>query len=62
MIIIFLEFATYNVNINVFVVATIVAEFIPGGGIRPYTRIDPIRELTLKIMFMTNKIQLFLGF
>ena len=24
------EFATYNVNINLFVVATIAAEFIPG--------------------------------
>ena len=41
-----LEFATYNVNINLFAVATIAAEWIPGGGIRTYTRIDPIRLIT----------------
>ena len=38
-----LEFATYNVHVNLFAVATIAAEWIPGGGIRTYSRIDPIR-------------------
>merc|ERR1711936_1100892 len=42
-----LEFATYNVNINLFVVATIAAEWIPGGGIRTYTRFDPIRLIQI---------------
>ena len=41
-----LEFSTYNVNINLFAVATIAAEWLPGGGIRTYTRIDPIRLIT----------------
>ena len=30
----FTEFATYNVNINLFVVVTIAAEWIPGSMIR----------------------------
>jgi len=34
------------VNINLFVVATIAAEWIPGGGIRTYTRLDPVRLIT----------------
>ena len=29
---VFLEFAVYNANVNLFGIATIVAEFIPGGG------------------------------
>jgi hypothetical protein len=40
------EFATYNVNINVFVVVSVTAEFLPGGGVRPHWRLDPIRLLT----------------
>lgn len=42
-----LEFSTYNVNINLFAVATLAAEWIPGGGIRTFTRIDPIRLITV---------------
>ena len=41
-----LEFASYNVNVNLFVVASIAAEWLPGGGIRPWSRIDPIRLIT----------------
>ena len=42
---VFLEFAVYNANINLFGVATLVAEFIPGGGIKPFFRIDPVNLL-----------------
>ncbi|CAL1301078.1 unnamed protein product [Larinioides sclopetarius] len=42
---VFVEFGTYNAQVNLFVVATIVAEFLPGGGIIPYYHIDPIRLL-----------------
>jgi polycystin 1L2 len=42
---IFLEFSVYNANVNLFGIATILAEFIPGGGIRPYWRFDPVRLL-----------------
>ena len=30
---IFLEFSVYNANLNLFGISTLVAEFIPGGGI-----------------------------
>lgn len=42
---VFLEFAVYNANINLFGVATLIAEFIPGGGIKPFYRIDPVNLL-----------------
>ena len=42
---VFLEFSVYNANTNLFGIATIVAEFIPGGGILPYWRFDPVRLL-----------------
>ncbi|KAF8772030.1 Polycystic kidney disease protein 1-like 2 [Argiope bruennichi] len=42
---VFVEFGTYNAQVNLFVVTTIVAEFLPGGGILPYYHIDPIRLL-----------------
>ncbi|XP_063886174.1 polycystin-1-like protein 2 isoform X1 [Scylla paramamosain] len=35
-----LEFSVYNANVNLFGIATIMAEFHPGGGIRPYWRFD----------------------
>ena len=41
-----LEFASYNVNINLFIVATVAAEWLPGGGIRTYSRLDPVRLIT----------------
>ena len=33
-----LEFSIYNVNVNLFAVGTVIAEFIPGGGIHSYCR------------------------
>ena len=33
----------YNANINLFGITTIIAEFLPGGGILPYWRVDPVR-------------------
>ena len=42
---IFVEFSTYNPQVNLFAICTIVAEFIPGGGIKPYWRIEPVRLL-----------------
>ena len=42
---VFLEFSVYNAGINLFGICTIVAEFIPGGGIKPYYRIEPVRLL-----------------
>lgn len=42
---VFAEFGTYNAQVNLFVVVTIVAEFLPGGGIIPYYHIDPIKLL-----------------
>ena len=41
----FLEFSVYNAQINLFGIVTIVAEFLPGGGIKPYWRIEPVRLL-----------------
>ena len=32
----------YNANVNLFGIATIVAEFLPGGGVLPYWRVDPV--------------------
>ncbi len=42
---IFLEFSVYNTNVNLFAIATIVAEFMPGGGILPYYRFEIVRLL-----------------
>nr|XP_042904172.1 uncharacterized protein LOC107445474 [Parasteatoda tepidariorum] len=42
---VFVEFGTYNPQVNLFVVLTIVAEFLPGGGVVPYYHIDPIKLL-----------------
>lgn len=40
---IFVEFGIYNAQVNLFSTVTIVAEFLPGGGIIPYDRIDVFR-------------------
>nr|XP_040566802.1 polycystic kidney disease 2-like 2 protein [Lepeophtheirus salmonis] len=40
---VFLEFSVYNANSNLFGIVTIIAEFFPGGGIRPFWRIDPVK-------------------
>ncbi|XP_076050283.1 polycystin-1-like protein 2 [Oratosquilla oratoria] len=40
-----LEFAVYNANVNLFGTATVMAEFHPGGGLRPYWRFDATRML-----------------
>ena len=42
---VFLEFSIYNANVNLFGIVTIIAEFIPGGGILPFWRIEPVRLL-----------------
>eukprot|EP00094_Tigriopus_californicus_P011733 TCALIF_11336-PA protein Name:"Similar to lov-1 Location of vulva defective 1 (Caenorhabditis elegans)" AED:0.02 eAED:0.02 QI:96/0.94/0.83/1/0.71/0.80/36/119/3138 len=42
---VFLEFSVYNANVNLFGIGTIVAEFLPGGGIRPYRRFEIVRLL-----------------
>lgn len=42
---VFIEFGTYNAQVNLFVVVTVLAEFLPGGGIVPYYHIDPIKLL-----------------
>ncbi|XP_023236367.1 uncharacterized protein LOC111635594 [Centruroides sculpturatus] len=42
---IFVEISVYNAQVNLFAAVTIVAEFLPGGGITPYYHIDPIRLL-----------------
>ena len=42
---IFLEFSVYNPQVNLFGIATVVAEFVPGGGIKPYQRFEIIRLL-----------------
>ncbi|KAG1677778.1 Polycystic kidney disease protein 1-like 2 [Nymphon striatum] len=39
----FVEFGIYNAQVNLFSTVTIVAEFLPGGGIIPYDRIDVFR-------------------
>ncbi len=41
----FLEFSVFNAQVNLFGICTIVAEFIPGGGIMPFYRIDGVRLL-----------------
>ena len=33
-------------NINLFAVATVTAEWLPGGGVKPSARIDPIRLIS----------------
>ncbi|XP_023332927.1 uncharacterized protein LOC111704811 [Eurytemora carolleeae] len=48
-----LEFGTYNVNLNLFSVVTIAGEWLPGGGVSPYWRIDPIRLITVFTFFGT---------
>lgn len=40
---VFAEFAAYNPQVNLFPVVTIVAEFLPGGGVVPNYRIDVVR-------------------
>lgn len=42
---VFIEISVYNAQVNLFAAVTIVAEFLPGGGITPYYHIDPIRLL-----------------
>ncbi|XP_054716287.1 polycystin-2-like [Uloborus diversus] len=42
---IFVEFGIYNAQINLFCAVTILAEFLPGGGVVPYYQIDPLRLL-----------------
>ncbi|XP_035227906.1 polycystin-2-like isoform X2 [Stegodyphus dumicola] len=42
---VFVEFGTYNAQVNLFCAITILAEFIPGGGVIPYYHIDPLRLL-----------------
>lgn len=42
---VFVEFGTYNAQINLFCAVTILAEFLPGGGVIPYYHIDPVRLL-----------------
>ncbi|CAL1292788.1 unnamed protein product [Larinioides sclopetarius] len=42
---IFVEFGVYNAQINLFCSVTILAEFLPGGGVIPYYHIDPLRLL-----------------
>lgn len=42
---VFVEFGTYNAQINLFSAVTILAEFLPGGGVVPSYQIDPIRLL-----------------
>lgn len=40
---VFAEFSAYNAQVNLFGVMTIVAEFLPGGGIVPFYRLEVIR-------------------
>ncbi|CAM1318005.1 Uncharacterised protein g6863 [Pycnogonum litorale] len=37
---VFVEFATYNAQVNLYTTAVVVAEFQPGGGIIPFHRFD----------------------
>jgi hypothetical protein len=41
--VVFVEFAVYNPQVNLFAVVTIAAEFQPGGGVIPNHRIDVVR-------------------
>ncbi|XP_069953284.1 polycystin-1-like protein 2 isoform X2 [Cherax quadricarinatus] len=41
-----LEFSTYNVNVNLFTICRIVAEFNEGGGVYTSWRFDPIQLLS----------------
>ncbi|CAG0904504.1 unnamed protein product [Cyprideis torosa] len=47
---VFLEFYTYNVNVNLFGIAQISAEFVPGGGIHPSWRFDVIRLIDDRVL------------
>uniref|UniRef100_A0A2L2YFJ8 Polycystic kidney disease protein 1-like 2 n=1 Tax=Parasteatoda tepidariorum TaxID=114398 RepID=A0A2L2YFJ8_PARTP len=40
---VFAEFSAYNAQVNLFGVMTIVAEFLPGGGVVPFYRLEVIR-------------------
>ncbi|XP_054719265.1 polycystic kidney disease 2-like 2 protein [Uloborus diversus] len=40
---VFAEFSVYNAQVNLFGVMTIVAEFLPGGGVVPFYRLEVIR-------------------
>lgn len=40
---VFLEFAIYNAQENLFSIATILIEFLPTGGYLPFSRVDTIR-------------------
>lgn len=42
---VFVEFGIYNAQVNLFCSVTILAEFLPGGGVIPYYHIDPLRLL-----------------
>ena len=42
---VFLEFSVYNPQVNLFGISTIAAEFLPGGGIKPYYRFEIVRLL-----------------
>lgn len=41
--VLFIEFAVSNVQVNLFATVTIIAEFMPGGGVVPNERIDVFR-------------------
>ena len=41
--VLFVEFAVYNPQVNLFAVVTVAAEFQPGGGVIPNHRIDVVR-------------------
>lgn len=40
---VFVEFSVYNAQVNLFGVVTMVAEFLPGGGVVPFYRLEVIR-------------------
>ncbi|XP_072044193.1 polycystin-1-like isoform X2 [Amphiura filiformis] len=43
---VFVEFSTYNAQVNLFAVVNLVVEFLPSGGGFPYPRVDIVRLLT----------------
>ncbi|CAG0904235.1 unnamed protein product, partial [Cyprideis torosa] len=53
---VFLEFCTYNVNVNLFGIAQISAEFVPGGGIHPSWRFDVIRLIDDRVLIRVCEI------
>ena len=40
---VYLSTFSYNANVNLFGIVTMVAEFLPGGGVLPHWRVDPVR-------------------